>query len=277
MPILCVCQYHPCSTSFYVKLSWVAKGKGKFCSRTCASAAKRIRIDRTCIQCGTCFSMTPSALRQGTGEFCSKRCRGDAIIAGFAERFWANIQRCEHDILCLYCCWPWQKFTGKSGHGRVGRASKVIIASRAAWELWHERSMFPELDAAHYCNNPACCNPSHIYAATRKQNIEDAIKAGTFIRQRLRPEGRSLEVGRHRYLVYMQATIPASVQRSFTLEPNYAYRIRTEGRLTAARVAASCTTRYEADVPTLPCGTGALRFALPPRTCVLCCWRQSPT
>lgn len=182
MPILCVCQYHPCSTSFYVKLSWVAKGKGKFCSRTCASAAKRIRIDRTCIQCGTCFSMTPSALRQGTGEFCSKRCRGDAIIAGFAERFWANIQRCEHDILCLYCCWPWQKFTGKSGHGRVGRASKVIIASRAAWELWHERSMFPELDAAHYCNNPACCNPSHIYAATRKQNIEDAIKAGTFIR-----------------------------------------------------------------------------------------------
>lgn len=182
MPVLCVCQYPPCRITFSIKSSNAARGEGKFCSRACYQAMRPRRIEQVCIQCGIAFSIRPSALRQGTGEFCSKRCRGDATIAGFAERFWTNIQRCEHDIMCLYCCWSWQKYQSPSGHGRVARAGKNAVASRAAWELWHGRMMPTAFDAAHYCNNPACCNPSHIYQATRQQNVEDAIKAGTFIR-----------------------------------------------------------------------------------------------
>ena len=182
MLTLCVCQYPPCVIPFYISPSRIINGRGKFCSRACARAAQRTRIDRTCIQCGGVFSIKPSALRYGTGEFCSKRCRADARQAHFPQKFWASVQQCCHDVLCLYCCWPWLKYQRRSGYGKANHAGKGVVASRTAWELWHERLMPPQLDAAHYCNNPVCCNPSHIYPATRQQNVADAIKAGTFIR-----------------------------------------------------------------------------------------------
>lgn len=68
---------------------------------------------------------------------------------------------------------------GGQGYGLmlIGRDIRVI-ASRFAWEVLQGHKMPRALEAAHHCNNPPCCNPWHIYAATRQQNVDDIVRAG---------------------------------------------------------------------------------------------------
>ena len=40
--------------------------------------------------------------------------------------------------------------------------------------------MPPKVDLCHACNNEKCSNPKHLYWGTRKENIEDARKNGTW-------------------------------------------------------------------------------------------------
>jgi len=84
-----------CGKIFYVKLSIVKRGEGKFCSRKCAHAALALatkmsgrfkgsnnprwkggRIKRLCLVCGKEFYVDPSDIKRRKGNFCSIECRG---------------------------------------------------------------------------------------------------------------------------------------------------------------------------------------------------------
>lgn len=71
-------------------------------------------------------------------------------------------------------CWLFIGKQDKDGYGNLHNRSGGgdYKAHRISWESY--RGPIPEgLDVAHHCDVRACINPSHLYIATRQQNLAD--------------------------------------------------------------------------------------------------------
>lgn len=115
------------------------------------------------------------SLRKYTGKFCSVAC----MSLGYQERhislFWEKVQKCPHGMDCPYCCWPWMGET-QNIYRNTTFHKKQTSAHRAAWQIWHKRSMVTGLHVAHYCHFRPCCNPWHLHAATPLENAADTVR-----------------------------------------------------------------------------------------------------
>lgn len=72
------------------------------------------------------------------------------------------------------------------GYGTVStrRGKAPAKVHRVAYE--HHKGQIPEgMDICHTCDTPACVEPSHLFAGTRADNMQDCRAKG-----RLRPRGR---------------------------------------------------------------------------------------
>lgn len=80
------------------------------------------------------------------------------------ERFWSRVdKRGENE------CWNW---SGKAYGSFAGFPSHRIAYTAALGPI-------PcGLVVGHKCDNPRCCNPSHLEAITHGQNTRDAIARG---------------------------------------------------------------------------------------------------
>lgn len=89
---------------------------------------------------------------------------------GFVERFWSKIkQGMPND------CWEWQADKIPTGYGSF--RDKVHMASRLAYEF--EYGPIPEgMFVLHKCDNPPCCNPSHLFLGTQRDNVKDRDAKG---------------------------------------------------------------------------------------------------
>lgn len=84
--------------------------------------------------------------------------------------------------------WLWDGATKKDGYGifgiRIGGKQHCTTAHRAMYKAFFKKNVPKHIDIAHRPEFKCprnCINPSHLYEATRKQNIADAIAAGTFV------------------------------------------------------------------------------------------------
>ena len=84
-------------------------------------------------------------------------------------------------------CWPWLGYI-EDGYGRYFDGSKMRGAHELALEWTTGERRLAHLDTCHSCNNPACCNPSHLRFDTRRSNMRDAVVAGTAPRLKLTDE-----------------------------------------------------------------------------------------
>ncbi len=76
-------------------------------------------------------------------------------------------------------CWLWNGDLNRGGHGIMYRyskgARKMFMVHRVSLE--HHKGPIPVgLNALHTCDIACCFNPSHLYAGTQKQNVEDMYK-----------------------------------------------------------------------------------------------------
>lgn len=98
------------------------------------------------------------------------------LSAGLERRFSAKVdQRGPNE------CWPWQAAKTDHGYGRMtaGRGTN-LKATRVAYALAHRIS--PGVwDVCHECDNPACCNPDHLFLGKAIDNNHDAMAKGRHV------------------------------------------------------------------------------------------------
>ena len=93
------------------------------------------------------------------------------------ERFWSRVDRRESDD-----CWPWVGNIGSKGYGRMSVRGKMVAAHRLAWIL--EYGEIPSAPGphgtcvCHKCDNPLCCNVSHLFVGSVQDNLNDMFQKG---------------------------------------------------------------------------------------------------
>ena len=93
-----------------------------------------------------------------------------------ADRFWEKVAIGGSDE-----CWLWTAATQR-GYGafrlsKQGIARSMVSAHRVAYALAN-RELDPTLHVLHSCDEPLCCNPAHLSAGTRADNMTDAARKG---------------------------------------------------------------------------------------------------
>lgn len=78
-------------------------------------------------------------------------------------------------------CWEWQGKRIAKGYGKfIHQQNNVIrefLTHRMAYFLTYGSIPKGKI-ICHKCDNPACCNPSHLYAGTYSQNNFDTCRRG---------------------------------------------------------------------------------------------------
>lgn len=91
-----------------------------------------------------------------------------------ATNFWKHVVKHES-------CWAWDGCKTNCGYGRIGVTKqgvhRVLTAHRASWMLTHG-DIPPGMEVCHTCDNPECVNPDHLFIASHKENMHDAVRKG---------------------------------------------------------------------------------------------------
>lgn len=87
-------------------------------------------------------------------------------------RFWGLVRRADENE-----CWPWLGDTDKGygvfhWHGRMHRAPELALSFTTG------EARLAELITCHSCDNPPCCNPTHLRFDTNAGNVADMDARG---------------------------------------------------------------------------------------------------
>ena len=76
-------------------------------------------------------------------------------------------------------CWNWIAGKSTAGYGLFGlsNSKKLIYAHRYSFELCYGIDPVTKC-VCHHCDNPACCNPYHLFLGSSKDNSQDMVKKG---------------------------------------------------------------------------------------------------
>lgn len=98
-----------------------------------------------------------------------------SIDEAFVERFVSTVDRSGGPD----ACWPWTGYRNSKGYGWVNW-SKGHNTSAARIAFFLATDTEPAVGALimHSCDNPPCCNPSHLRIGSASENSSDMINKG---------------------------------------------------------------------------------------------------
>jgi len=97
----------------------------------------------------------------------------DCEYGSIEQRFLRNVKRLDPDE-----CWPWLGMKAGRGYGRMKIQGRTFVVTRIALLLDGRIQPSSKHIACHTCDNPICCNPSHLWWGTNKENTQDAVRKG---------------------------------------------------------------------------------------------------
>ncbi len=109
----------------------------------------------------------------------------------WTDRFWSKIDPTS-GFGPYGTCWEWKASRNKEVYGRYRFDNKITGSHRYAYELYFGPIPLDKPCVCHYCNNPPCCNPSHLYVGTKKDNAQQMAREG---RQRFQKHPESIPRG----------------------------------------------------------------------------------
>jgi hypothetical protein len=74
-------------------------------------------------------------------------------------------------------CFLWTASTRKDGYGQVKVNGELKSAHKVAYTLVKGKVPEGQL-VCHKCDNPACCNPAHLFLGNSSKNVGDMVKKG---------------------------------------------------------------------------------------------------
>lgn len=108
-----------------------------------------------------------------TGNLTENRVRNRWIPA--EERFWGRVDRSAGPD----GCWPWIGARDKDQYGAFGANAGRFKAHAFAWRSTYHGPLHPDRSIfRHSCDNPPCCNPTHLYPGTHLENKADSVARG---------------------------------------------------------------------------------------------------
>ncbi len=87
------------------------------------------------------------------------------------EEFWNSVNISKDSE-----CWEWLGCRASNGYGKVYYQKRTYTAHRIAYFVTFNIILPPTQCICHTCDNRICCNPSHLFVGSNKDNSYDMIK-----------------------------------------------------------------------------------------------------
>lgn len=127
---------------------------------------------RYCAFCGSLFAPSTNLIASGRGLFCSIVCSNKSR-SNSPERFWSKVANYGKPDTC----WEWQGSRLAAGYGKTHYKGNRWLTHRLAWTLAYGQ-IAAGLFVCHSCDNPSCCNPTHLWLGTCADNLYDMALKG---------------------------------------------------------------------------------------------------
>ena len=137
--------------------------------------------NKVCAECGERFYRDKRCTWKhwGRAKFCSRECSRIENVKVTSLQHLTLQEQFDRFVIRQDGCWGWRGATNKKkgGYAVMSWKKRQRYGHLVSLEL-DGRKPPKGMMGCHHCDNPICTNPAHLYVATQKKNMEDAVARG---------------------------------------------------------------------------------------------------